>query len=359
MNRIQALDGLRGVSIALVLLSHAGLGHVVPGGLGVTLFFFISGYIITRLLMREWLEHGRVDIPAFFLRRTFRIYPALLAYLAASTTYVLWAYGTVDVGHLAAAVVNVYNYYYLFVLDHGAAVNQHHPYTIVWSLAVEEHFYLLYPALAAAMLRRPARAMALLIAGCAVVLAWRGWLVYGVGLEALPPERIYKATDTRIDSIAWGVLFALGQDRIATWTSSSQSRWGHAGLCLGGLLMLLTLLIREENFRQGLRYTLQGMALYAMFWSLICRPTALTTWLGSLPLVWLGQISYSLYLWHWLVHHWTSQSPWLAQWGPWTQNLTMILMSLVLAHGSHRLIEQPGLALGRRMLAARARTHLK
>lgn len=353
MKRIEPLDGLRGVSIALVVLSHAGLGHVVPGGLGVTLFFFISGYIISRLLLKELQVHGRIDVPAFFGRRAFRILPALLAYLAVATACVWHLSAQVDLRHLLAAVFNVYNYYYLYALDHANPVNHHHPYAIVWSLAVEEHFYLIYPFVAAALLSKPQRALRWLLTLCALSLVWRCWLVFGIGLEQMPHERIYKATDTRLDSIAWGVVFAVVQDRMTVWPADRLQRWGSLGLWSGLLLLLATLLVRDEGFRQSWRYSLQGLAIGLMAWRLLCSDHLFSRALACRPLVWLGRISYSLYLWHWLVNYLLEQLPGLQAQGPFVAPVLLVVCSLLIAELSHRWIEQPALRRGRDWLSRR------
>ncbi len=356
MKRINSLDGLRGISIGLVLLSHAGLGAIVPGGLGVTIFFFISGYIITRLLMREQDGTGAIDIPAFYLRRAFRILPALLVYLAACTAYLVAVYGLFEPWHLLSAVFNVYNYYYIFFLDHSGPVGTHHPYGIVWSLAVEEHYYFIYPFACFALMARPHRLVGGLVLLCMAALVWRFYLAYGVGLESMPAERIYKATDTRIDSIGFGALFALVRpDGSKGHQDAPAVQWLRFGF--GLLLLLATLLVRNEEFRQSLRYSVQGLALYLMFEQLVVLPSGIAKALAGRPLVWLGRISYSLYLWHWLVlialeKLLPGSSP------PSLLYSLMVGISLIVAQLSFQCIEQPMLRQGQRLLQRRAELRL-
>lgn len=345
MKRIESLDGLRGASIALVVLSHAGLGKIVPGGLGVTLFFFISGYIITRLLLQEHARYGSIDIPAFFARRAFRILPALLMYLLACSLYLFFYFSSIEPLHLLSAVFNVYNYYYIFVLDHGGPIGNHHPYAIVWSLAVEEHYYLAYPFLFAALISKPSQFRNWLILLSAASLALRFYLAWHIGTENLPAERIYKATDTRIDSIAFGAIFALTTAKSASGRMARILRGDLAFPC-GAVLLLASLIFREQVFRETLRYTIQGIAIALIFSALIetKKPNRILT---SSAATWLGSISYSLYLWHWLCLI-VLENAWPRFMETVAGHIVFVAASLLAAHISHRYIETPALVLGRK-----------
>jgi peptidoglycan/LPS O-acetylase OafA/YrhL len=262
------------------------------------------------------------------------------------------AYGLFEPWHLLSAVFNVYNYYYIFFLDHNGPVGTHHPYGIVWSLAVEEHYYFVYPFVCYVLMAQPRRMVRWLVLICAATLAWRFYLAYGVGLDALPAERIYKATDTRIDSIGFGALFALLRSEGSNALQESQeSQW--LRFVFGLALMLATLLVRNEEFRQSLRYSLQGLALYLMFDQLVVLPSNIAKALATAPLVWLGRISYSLYLWHWLVlialeRMAPKASP------PGLLYLLMVCISLGVAQLSFQIIEQPMLRRGQQLLQRRA-----
>ena len=181
----------------IVVLSHSGFGAIVPGGLGVTIFFFLSGYLITTLLIVELGTHSKIDIPQFYLRRAYRLLPPLVVTLAV-------AYGLVfahvitckfSVFALASQLFYFANYYGLF-FDPGSTTTP--PGTgILWSLAVEEHFYIFFPLLVSLLLRDPARPRALaafLMVLCLVVLIWRIYLVQ----SGVSEERTYYSSDTRI-----------------------------------------------------------------------------------------------------------------------------------------------------------------
>src|SRR5262245_6279726 len=133
---IPSLDGMRAVAILLVVLSHLGLEHIVPGRLGVTLFFFISGFLITRLLIAEASKARAISIGAFYARRFLRLAPALLLMLAVVALAWTQFVGPVNGPQLLAGIFYMMNYFIIF----GGLTTM--PIGILWSLAVEEHYYL-------------------------------------------------------------------------------------------------------------------------------------------------------------------------------------------------------------------------
>lgn len=351
---LPALDGLRAVSILLVVVSHLGLGHLVPGGLGVTIFFFISGFIITHILLRENDANGDVSLKGFYLKRFFRLAPALLVYIALSVLFFGALGRPLPLVDVLAALFYAANYHRIF---HGwSDVTVWPPLSIIWSLAVEEHFYFAFPLLLVALRRRLDLLLHGLVALCVAVLAWRVWLVYGIGLANLAPERTYEATDTRIDSIVFGCVLSVLIARAAAHggvdASALLRRLGSRPALAGGALLLLaTLLWRDEAFRESWRYTLQGLALAPLFVHLFVsgRRDALHRLLASAPMVFIGKISYSLYLYHWLALCALAQ---LLGTGPGqilAVRLAAISLMLVLAIGSYRLVEAPLRRYGHRL----------
>jgi peptidoglycan/LPS O-acetylase OafA/YrhL len=303
---LPSLDGLRAVSILLVVISHLGLGYIIPGGLGVTIFFFISGFIITRMLLLENARFAAISLPAFYVRRVFRLAPALAVYILLCLISFAALGKPIPVLDTLAAIFYAANYYNVF---HGwGEGTAEPPLSILWSLAVEEHFYLGFPLLLVVMRKRLG---ALLIGLCSLivtVLAWRIYLVIGLGLNDILPLRVYVSTDTRIDSIVFGCLVSV----YAFWTDSLPDSSKHrtferilasrTALLTGAALMLGTLLYRDEDFRQTWRYSLQGLAMVPLFYRLFVfgRTGLIDTALSSRPMVLVGQLSYSLYLHHWL-----------------------------------------------------------
>jgi peptidoglycan/LPS O-acetylase OafA/YrhL len=295
---LPSLDGLRAISVAIVFVSHLGLSHIVPGGFGVTVFFFLSGFLITTLLRREFESKGSISFRGFYLRRAYRILPPMyltfLFALAVSTSGLVhteldWRAVLMQLAHLT-------NYIHLVVPDG----DDHLPVgtSIFWSLAVEEHFYLVYPLLCLALLRARAkgRAFWVLIASCAVVLAWRYVLVLGFDVDSI---RTYRGTDTRVDSLLYGCILALCFNPALDYDRSAPRSDLKDGLLLAVSLgvLLFCFVYRDEAFRETARYTLQGIALMPIFWLAILRADWFVfSWLEWAPIRWIGLLSYTIYL---------------------------------------------------------------
>lgn len=335
-SRIPGVDGLRGLSIALVVVAHAGFGHLVPGGFGVTIFFFISGFIITSLLLKELASTGDLSFKDFYVRRAFRIMPVLFVYLACVTAYIFFVVGSVDYPQLLAALLFYYNYYFLWWDPHVGEFGKFHPYSIVWSLAVEEHFYLAFPLILFFFRNKLRLLLSVLVFVCLAVLCWRCYLVFEVGLHNMVHDRIYKATDTRLDAIVFGVIFSIAAhlygDRFVSRSASNLN------LGAGLALLLISLLVRDGNFRESFRYSMQGAGLFLLFGGCLVRDSIASKVLGTRFFLYLGKISYSLYLWHWLVYVVMQKS--------WDPNAhvaaagVMILVSVIISHLSQKHIEQ-------------------
>ncbi|HEY1781877.1 MAG TPA: acyltransferase [Roseiarcus sp.] len=299
---IPSLDGIRAISILIVVLAHSGLEALVPGGLGVTIFFFLSGYLITTLMLTERERNGGINILNFYTRRVFRLMPALLISLAIAygLTYTKMLSGSITGAGLAAQLLYFANYYGLF-FDPGHTIPD--GTGILWSLAVEEHFYIFYPLLMALMLGcalRPRTIGALLGVVCLAVLAWRIHLVLSPGFVS---DRTYYASDTRIDSIIYGCILAIvanPRQQPNGLTAMSWVDW--AIVATAGGTLLLTLLDRNLVFRETIRYSIQGLALAPLFYFAIKFPdNRLFRKLNSPWLVSLGVYSYSIYLIHYVL----------------------------------------------------------
>lgn len=297
---IPSLDGLRAVAVMIVFVAHAGLHDVVPGGFGVTVFFFLSGYLITTLLRREFEHSGAISLKKFYLRRVYRIFPPL--YLVLAILIVLALSGAIHsdmtLNAVLAQVFHLTNYYLiLFDTVEAAPVV---PHTVpFWSLAVEEHFYLLFPLALLLLLRRlsyPRIALALAI-GCGVVLAWRVILVMTLDNAS---HYTYHATDTRLDSLLYGCIMGMrlnpALDKPPAWIE----RRGWTLACIAAILLLLISFVwRSAEFRDSLRYSLQGIALFPLFYCAVrYHRSAFFSWLNTRPVRALGLVSYTFYLCH-------------------------------------------------------------
>jgi exopolysaccharide biosynthesis WecB/TagA/CpsF family protein len=292
---VPGLDGLRAICVTLVVLSHLEFGAIVPGGLGVTIFFFISGYLIIRLLMAEHDAFGAVDLPRFYGRRMLRLLPELVV-LMAVLGLVLGPLlnQPLRLGALAAGLFYWTNYYVVF--GAGAACGHCAVTGHLWSLAVEEHFYLLAPLAMAAAAFAPRRLVALFSAVIVGAMLWRAVAYFGLHHSAL---YTYSATECRMDSIGWGCLAAV-LERHSLGFMSLIRRWGGPVFCLGAILMLVSLGVRDEGFRNTFRYSLQGLSLLALVLPLVSAPalSSVNRVLELAPLRWMGRRSYGGYLWH-------------------------------------------------------------
>lgn len=346
---IPSLDGIRAISFFLVFFAHAGLGEIiVPGGFGVTIFFLLSGFLITTLLRLEFARYRRISLGGFYLRRVLRILPPLYVtlLLAVVLLHIGKGHRTIPFAGTLAQVLQVSNYYQIYA-DHGVAMAGT---GVFWSLAVEEHFYLLFPLLYAWLRPRFSvyQQTSILLILCAAALAWRCALHYHFHAEF---NRTFFATDTRFDSILLGCVFAIianpiGNDPLHGWILR-QMKW-ILPLCV--VVLLGTFLDRDEGFRETLRYTLQGLALIPLFIAAVHYQQSWPVLFLNLPLIrFLGVLSYSLYLCHLIIMEnidrvWTT-NPVLAQ-------AVSLGCALCFATLVHYLIERPCTRIRKRLSKA-------
>jgi peptidoglycan/LPS O-acetylase OafA/YrhL len=295
---VRELDGLRAVAVGFVVFAHYGIIPYMPGGFGVTLFFFLSGYLITTLFYAEYRSNSNINIPQFYLRRWLRLTPSLIAFVLLATTFYHVSRTAVDgqpvpAGTILAALFYYTNYYDLaWGLDPARVI----PFGICWSLAVEEHFYLGWPLILRKAIQNPARLCLLVAALCASVLAWRVIARFGLRLGT---DYTYMATDSRIDSILYGAgLRALFE---SPWAAAAM-RLLRSPVCriVALLSLLATFVIRDDNFRETVRYTIQGIALMPIFTAILSDDpaTVVRRILSSSAMVLIGRLSYSIYLFH-------------------------------------------------------------
>jgi peptidoglycan/LPS O-acetylase OafA/YrhL len=335
---LPSLDGIRALSFLVVFGSHAVPSSRLPGQFGVTVFFFLSGLLITTLMRAERERAGAVSFEAFYLRRALRILPPFYLVLALATLAALVGLlpGAIGAGATASIALHFANYRVIVHGWEGMPAGT----TVYWSLAVEEHFYLLFPALYVASWRwlRDGRAQARLFLGlCAAVLAWRCVLVF---VLAAPQVRTFVGTDTRIDSILFGCALAVYGNPALDPTRLSRRTWLWV-LCPAGAVLLggCFALADQVPFRETVRYSLQGIGLWPLFVGAVRYPDApLFRPLSWRPLQHVGVLSYSLYLLHHVVIEAVGKAAPLGRAG---QTALSLLLCLALAEVIWRLVERP------------------
>lgn len=288
---------MRAVAFFIVFLAHARLGSPFPGNFGVTLFFFLSGYLITTLMRIEFAETGRVDLVQFYLRRSLRILPPF--YLVLLTTAALVNAG-VFVGDafltpVLMQAIHLSNYQLIWNGYLGYPLGTY----AYWSLAVEEHFYVVFPWVYV-LLRRGGiepRTQALVLAAiCAIALVWRGVLVFAMDVSI---DRTYIATDTRIDSILFGCILAIYGNPVLERNRLATPQYARILCPIAALVLFATFVIPGTAFRETARYTIQGMAIFPLFVAAVRSPDwGIFRVLNLAPVRFLGGLSFSLYLLH-------------------------------------------------------------
>jgi peptidoglycan/LPS O-acetylase OafA/YrhL len=346
---IPSLDGIRALSFMVVFAGHAGFITLVTADFGVTVFFFLSGYLITTLLRNEFERTGSVSVRNFCLRRALRILPPFYIVMSAAMLLALTLYprGIVAGSTLMAQLLFYANYEGIYGINHEA------PGTgVVWSLAVEEHFYLLFPWLYLAMqklgMSRIAQAR-LLWCMCALVLAWRCLLVMAMHATS---TRIYLATDTRIDAILFGCALALWRNPFLDDPWGSPRLWKISLLPAAFAVLLLSFLLKDAVFRDTVYFSFQGVALTLIFVAAI----RFHQWpafriLNYGAVAFIGVLSYSLYLVHDVILRSVRQL-WPNAHG-FTRTLVALVASMLAAATIYVLVEKPCAQLRKRLSVRR------
>ena len=287
---LPALDGIRMVAVMAVLVAHS-YAWIPSGGLGVSAFFVLSGFLITWLLLGEHDETGTISLRRFYARRTLRIFPAYYTYLLLSFAIDTYVGDTHSRSAMVAALYYGVNYFNAF---------NGHPSTSVaatWSLAVEEQFYLLWPLLFLSLCSgKRVRILQGLVALIAIVVAWRCFLWYQVGMgEAY----VYNAFDTRFDTLAVGCLLAVLLKSPSTVVRAGLlARYWWLPMATLGLLLISHLGI-SSNWHYGVGFTVDAVLLAVLLVQLLqLSATSPWRWLDNARVRYLGKISYPMYLYH-------------------------------------------------------------
>ena len=347
---VPGLDGLRGLAVLAVVIYHF-FGDLLPGGyLGVDMFFVLSGFLITSLLVREFAVTGRISLTDFWIRRFRRILPAALVVLCLCTALVAMIGGDLAVGireQFLGTFFFVNNWTQIATSQTYFAPNEVQVFAHYWSLAVEEQFYLLWPLLmfgAFALSRRqPKRLPIALSLILAVASAAAMALLFTPGED---PTRVYYGTDTHAFGLLIGAVLSLlltstsKEAKADSWASTSTGVAAGAvgALALVGYLAQLVWMSADlgVTYRGGLVFT--SLLGAAMIWGVV-RETGPLTWLFRARVMrWLGQRSFSLYLWHWpvvMILRDLSDAP------AWLLGLLALFLSCLLAEVTYQFVENP------------------
>ena len=294
---VPGLNGLRAVSILLVLIGHFAVPEQFKGisALGVFLFFAISGFLITRLLFAENKKFGNINLMQFYYRRYLRLYPVLIFYILFFSA-IYYIYGDdIQIFDILSVLFYFTNYLHNHYVWHGGDFS--FPISALWSLAVEEHFYLFMPFLFILVRGNARKLVGLALLFCVLPLLVRCLYVY-LWPEIIGTEFVYRPSETRFDSIAIGVLIAAlcELERGRRYVRAVGNR---AGLVVGLALLLLAFAYKGEAYGDTLRYTIRNIGCGLIVAATVFgKDIALFQKIANLRAVdGIGRISYSLYIW--------------------------------------------------------------
>lgn len=379
---IPALDGLRTLAVVAVVLYHLNLTWAQGGLLGVTIFFVLSGYLITRLLINEIAKTGRIDLKSFWIRRIRRLFPAVVTVVVV-TCALCTVFNHVMLTKMRPDILPsllFFNNWWQIMQDvsYFNALGDPSPLTHFWSLAIEEQFYLIWPPLLLAMvsvhMSKPNTRRVVL--GLAAVSAVAMMVLYN---PATDPSRVYYGTDTRVFSLLLGAWMAfipdrdlaparlvrhLGLDRLAGAGKHDKSKsdtaeaattkpselarfWSSpASIDLMGVVGLVGLaaMVALTNGYTAFQYrggTLLCSILTLMVIAACVQPQGMVARaLAAEPLVWIGKRSYSIYLWHYPLLLLMNPVANIND-TPWWQYILQVLLVVAVAECSYRFIETP------------------
>jgi peptidoglycan/LPS O-acetylase OafA/YrhL len=293
--RILQVDGWRSLFTLLIVLGHSRLSKFVPGGLGVTALFVASGFTIAFSLLSSPISDRRDFLLRYSQRRVRNIFLPVLLYLFVAAVFLVVVAGRANFGELATGLGPTGNYYKIFVTYEriGDAPSPAH---VLWPISILQHCYLIFIPLIWTLRNRKRLLMVLILLLCFGPLLVRVILLSIDAAKWLELDYIYAATETRIDSFAWGCL--------AAWfvtTRAGKARVNGTWLAVGAFGLLIgSLAIRRPEFRETVRYSVQNLALCLL---LIAGITSSSNWwkevLSVRPLVLFGNFAYSTFLYHW------------------------------------------------------------
>ncbi len=348
---IPAIDGLRAVAVIAVMLYHLGFNWIPGGFLGVDLFFVISGYVITRLLLDSIQRSGGLDLRAFYVARIRRLLPPLVFMIITTTVVVgLWAPDTMRrfLGDTPFALFGGMNWWLVFRhTDYFEAIGRPPLLQHTWSLGVEAQFYLLWPLILLLVLKYFGKNK---IPGAALLIAaFSGIALLVVSLQvdaasASQVSHVYFGTDTHSIGLFLGAALAVSwipQNLQETVSKKAQDFIDGIGV-VGLLGIIATFLFVDENdpTLYKIAFPLAGLFGCAIITSIVHPASRFAPILSSKPFVWIGERSYAIYLWHWVVFQ-VTRPDYDLEGSEWALIALRILIVFALADISLRLVELP------------------
>ena len=346
---ITGLDGIRAIAVIMVLAYHLKLALFKSGFLGVTVFFVLSGYLITGILISEVEEEGTIDLKNFWLRRIRRLVPAVMSmavviiFVSAFVNRVIFTKGCKD---FLASVLGFNNWWQIFnKVSYFEAAGVPSPFTHCWSLAIETQFYLIYPLILLGIYklvksRGEGRAKrGLLFAGVTLLLALISVILMIVLFDPQQDaSRVYYGTDTRAFSLLFGALLAiLWEYRMVPRRLSASVNMVLGSVSFAVLLVMTIAINGSSNFWYRGGQFVGTILTVLVIYTVSGRKTWLSRFLSNPVLKWIGDRSYSIYLWHYpiilLISKGIKASWWIT--------LIELVLSVVLAELSYRFIETP------------------
>lgn len=348
-NYIEGLDGIRALAVFAVIFFHAQLFNFLPGGfLGVDVFFVLSGFLISHIILQDFARPGHFSLWQFYLRRAKRLLPALYVLIGVAALYaMLLARDAIEQlqKDIPAAFLYLSNFWQLWdKQSYFEQFSRPHVLKHLWSLAVEEQFYIIWPILLL-FFYRLRRWIPLVVSIATLALLSMGWMWFLAEWRQIPisaaPERLYLGTDTHAHSLLFGALLAaVYRPRAArqAWEAVLATLLGLASLAF--LLYAFYALTEAQEFLYRGGFAMVAVATVLLIWSASLPKNPINTLFQNPVLDWLGKRSYALYLWHWPVFVFLRPGQELMS-NPWQAFALRLALTVALSALSYRFLEEP------------------
>jgi peptidoglycan/LPS O-acetylase OafA/YrhL len=339
----RSLDGFRGAAILLVFLTHARILGNCFGFIGVALFFALSGFLITSLLLEEWDRFGNISLRKFYARRALRLLPALVALIIVFLLYSFCVRGRFWRSHDVTEALVSFFYSSNWAVGFDLADMDFLRHT--WSLSIEEQFYFLWPLALWLMLKRATRNTMINLVLLGIVLSWAAKYVLSAGTAATGP-RLAGGLDTRADALLPGCLVAM----LLSFGFVPRSKWLLRTLPVASAISVAALgaiglyFWVDDTFMHYAGWSLLSVFSSLIILQLMFAPGKIAKCLlENSFMVYVGRISYGLYLWNWPVFRAFDYDK--TGWPQWKIDLFAIPTILILTLSSYYLLERPSLRL--------------